>query len=93
LQDNFTLLGYQGLSCNCSWAFLTLLGAVLGNQVGRFSLWGAHFPFSATASLVPGKDSAEFSPSSKIASSTLSSKLNNGVNNERYMVITGYEVM
>jgi hypothetical protein len=36
LQGKFTLLGYLETSCNCSWALLALLGAILGIQFGRF---------------------------------------------------------
>ena len=64
-----------------------------GSPVLPLFLFRPPFPFSATASLVPGKDSPEFSPSSKIARSTLTLNLNSGGSNKRYMVITEYEVL
>jgi hypothetical protein len=75
---NSPLLGYLSPSCNCLWAFLTLLGTVLGIQFSRFSLGSAHFSFPATASLGFEENSPEFSPSSKMQALRLSAKVNNG---------------
>jgi hypothetical protein len=74
-RSNFALLGYLWPPCNCLWAFLGLLGAVLGIHFSRFFSWERSSLFSRYCKFDSGAERDRVLAQFKNATSTLSAKL------------------